>query len=144
AKFQKFCIIKDCVQHDNSVVQWRTYLYELSHVYKSNSMKDTNTKETQCPFLVNTSCPKINDSENSIIINKIIENHNYLLNPKRIKFEDMKKFSDTMLEDPIYSNDLYTAIQKFCPNSKTLSNDAAQIISNWLDQKKNTDSYWVV
>ncbi|RIB03242.1 hypothetical protein C2G38_2255112 [Gigaspora rosea] len=148
AKVQEFRIIKDCVQCDNGVVRQRTYLYEHS---------------------LNTSCPKINNPEDSIIINKIVENYNYLLNPKRIEFEDIKKFSDAMLEDvrfmtvyckfgatvqrkflegkysiqPIYSNDLYAAIQKFRPNSKTLSNDAAQI-SNWLYQKKDTDLHWVV
>jgi len=34
---------------------------------------------------------------------------------------------------PIYSKDLYSAIQSFCPISKTLSNDAT-MISNWLDK----------
>ncbi|RIB22665.1 hypothetical protein C2G38_2173344 [Gigaspora rosea] len=36
---------------------------------------------------------------------------------------------------PIYSKDLYTTIQKFKPNAKTLLNDAASM-SNWLDNKK--------
>ncbi|CAG8787591.1 22653_t:CDS:2 [Cetraspora pellucida] len=137
--------------------------------YESNSTKDTNTKKTQCHFLVNVSCPKINNSENSVIVNKIVDEHNHLLNPKKIKFEDNKKFTDVMLENVrfmtiyckfgatsqrkfleekyptqlIYSKDLYAAIQKFRPNSKTLNNNAVQI-SNWLDQKKDTDSRWIV
>ncbi|CAG8780196.1 17330_t:CDS:1, partial [Racocetra fulgida] len=89
---------------------------------------------------------------NSVIVNKIVNEHNHLLNPRRIEFEDNKKFNDEMLEDvrfmtlfckfgatsqrkflegkystqPIYSNDLYAAIQKFRPNSKSLLNDAVQ------------------
>ncbi|CAB4403820.1 unnamed protein product [Rhizophagus irregularis] len=44
---------------------------------------------------------------------------------------------------PIYSNDLYAAIQKFRPTSKTLSNDAA-LMSNWLDIQKEKNSRWVI
>ncbi|CAG8486782.1 10774_t:CDS:2 [Funneliformis caledonium] len=40
---------------------------------------------------------------------------------------------------PIHSKDLYAAIQKFQPTSKSLSNDATKI-SNWLDQQKEMDS----
>jgi len=39
--------------------------------------------------------------------------------------------------------DLYAVIKKFKPNSKSLSNDAAQI-SDWLNQQKNNNSQWVV
>ena len=34
---------------------------------------------------------------------------------------------------PIYSKDLYTAIQKFQPTAKYFSNDVAKM-SNWLDK----------
>ncbi|CAB5365240.1 unnamed protein product [Rhizophagus irregularis] len=44
---------------------------------------------------------------------------------------------------PLYSRDLYAAIQKFRPTTKSLSNDAAKM-SNWLDQQKEIDSRWVV
>jgi hypothetical protein len=86
-----------------------------------------------------------------------------------IEFEDAKRFTPEMIDDirfmtihckfgatiqrkylegkfpsqPIYSNDLYSAIKKFRPSSKSLSNDAAQI-SNWLDQQKEMDPRWVV
>ncbi|CAG8543602.1 6877_t:CDS:2, partial [Scutellospora calospora] len=169
AKFRGFHIIKDHMQCDNDIIRCRTFICDHGHVYKSNSMKDTNTKKIQYPFLINTSCSKINNSEFFIVINKIVESHNHSLNPKKIEFEDNKRFTEEMLEDikfitmfckfgatsqhkflegkyptqPIYSKDLYAAIQKFRPNSKTLSNDAAQI-SNWLDQKKNEDSRWFV
>ncbi|CAB4417949.1 unnamed protein product [Rhizophagus irregularis] len=74
-----------------------------------------------------------------------------------ITFEEQKKFTTEMMEDikfltshckfgataqrkflegkypsqPIYSKDLYAAIQKFCPTFKSLLNDAA-LMSNWL------------
>ncbi|CAG8831180.1 22700_t:CDS:2, partial [Gigaspora rosea] len=70
-----------------------------SHLYDSTSNKDTKTKKTQCPFPVNTSCPKVNNSENSIVVNKIVYEHNYPLNRELIVFEDGKKFIDSMLED---------------------------------------------
>ena len=34
-------------------------------------------------------------------------------------------------------------MKKFKPNSKSLSNNAAQIF-DWLDQQKNNDSQWIV
>ena len=42
------------------------------------------------------------------------------------------------LTHPIYSKDLYAAIQKFQPTAKSLSNDAAKM-SNWLDKQKERD-----
>ncbi len=75
-----------------------------------------------------------------------------------IKFEEQKKFMNLILEDvkfmimsckfetiiqqkfleskyplhQIYLKDLYAIMKKFKPNSKSLSNDIAQI-SDWLD-----------
>ncbi|CAB4488469.1 unnamed protein product [Rhizophagus irregularis] len=86
-----------------------------------------------------------------------------------ITFEEQKKFTTEMMEDikfltshckfgataqrkflegkypsqPIYSKDLYAAIQKFRPTSKSLLNDAA-LMSNWLDHQKECDSRWVI
>jgi len=42
-----------------------------------------------------------------------------------------------------FSKDLYAAIRKFRPTSKSLSNDAAQV-SDWLDKQKEQDPRWVV
>ncbi|CAG8517411.1 8487_t:CDS:2 [Cetraspora pellucida] len=147
AKEQGFRIVKDRIQRE----------------------EDTNTKKTQCPFLVNTSCPKVNNPEGTIVVNKIVYEHNHPLNRELIVFEDAKKFTDSMLEDvkfmtmyckfratvqrkflegkyptyPIHSKDLYRIIQRFRPTAKSLSNDTAQI-SNWLDQQKEKNSRWVI
>ncbi|CAG8731230.1 8458_t:CDS:2, partial [Gigaspora rosea] len=137
----------------------------------SSSISDENflfsSKKINCPFLVNASCPKFNNPESQIRINKIINNHNHLLSVEQINFEENKKFSSEMLEDikfltshckfgaivqrkflegkypaqPIHSKDLYAAMQKFQPTSKLLSNDAA-LMSSWLDKQKEADSRW--
>src|SRR5262249_38864609 len=44
---------------------------------------------------------------------------------------------------PIYSKDLYAAIKKFRPTTKSLSNDAA-MMSNWLDDQKEKDPRWII
>lgn len=98
-----------------------------------------------------------------------MDEHNHELNIEAIAFREGKKFSNEMLEDiefltnyckmgattqrryleakypthPLYSKDLYAAIQKFRPTTKSLSNDAAKM-SNWLDQQKEIDSRWIV
>ncbi|CAG8779583.1 10099_t:CDS:1, partial [Cetraspora pellucida] len=56
AKEQGFHIVKDWVQREEGIIRQWTFLYEHSHSYDSTSNIDTNTKKTQCPFLVNTSC----------------------------------------------------------------------------------------
>ena len=119
--------------------------------------------------MINASCPKANNPEASIIINKINNQHNHRLCHSLIEFEDSKKFTNAMIEDvkfmtmyckfgatvqmkflegkypshPIYSRDLYAVIQKFQPTKKSLSNDAAKV-SDWLDLQKEKDSRWVV
>src|SRR5436189_144651 len=90
-------------------------------------------------FLINTSCPKINNPDASVIVNKIVNQHNHELNCDLIKFEESKRFTPLMIEDikfmtmsckfgatarrkflegkypthSIYPKDLYAAIQKF-------------------------------
>ncbi len=54
-----------------------------------------------------------------------------------------KFFKSKYLLHQIHLKDLYAVIKKFKPNSKSLSNDAAQI-SDWLNQQKNNNSQWVV
>lgn len=153
AKYQGFRIIKGRIQRDDDAIRRRTFQCDCSRSYNSNSKKDTVSKKIQCPFLINTSCPKSKNPNSEIIINKIINQHNHPLDRSRIAFEDSKKFNSLMLEDikfmtmfckfgataqrkflegkylshPIYSKDLYAAIQKFRPTSNSLSNDAAQI-----------------
>jgi hypothetical protein len=87
-----------------------------------------------------------------------VDEHNHELSIEAVAFREDKRFSDEMLEDiqfltshckmrataqrryleakypthPLYSRDLYAAIQKFRPTAKSLSNDAAKM-SNWLD-----------
>ena len=89
--------------------------------------------------MINASCPKANNPEASIIINKINNQHKHRLCHSLIEFENSKKFTNIMIEDvkfmmmyckfdatvqmkflegkypshPIYSRDLYAIIQKF-------------------------------
>ncbi|CAG8528091.1 10481_t:CDS:2, partial [Funneliformis caledonium] len=145
---------------------------ELNITYLASSLFslttiDTSTKKIQCPFLINVSCPKANNPEASIIINKINNQHNHRLCHSLIEFEDGKKFTNAMIEDvkfmtmyckfgttaqmkflegkysshPIYSRDLYAVIKKFQPTKKLLSNDTAKV-SDWLDLQKEKDSCW--
>jgi hypothetical protein len=169
SKLQGFHLIKDRVTRDKGVVRRRTYICDHSRSYESKSTKDTGTKKMNCPFSVNVSCPKIKNPEGMISINKINEDHNHPLNISMIEFEESKKFTMEIIEDikfitihckfgatsqrkfiegkfpshPVYAKDLYAAIRKFRPNSKSLSNDAAQI-SNWLDHEKEKDPRWIV
>ncbi|CAB4403987.1 unnamed protein product [Rhizophagus irregularis] len=120
-------------------------------------------------FDVNVSCPKTKNPSSNVVVNKLINEHNHSLSVEMITFEEQKKFTTEMMEDikfltshckfgataqrkflegkypsqPIYSKDLYAAIQKFRPTSKSLLNDAA-LMSNWLDHQKECDSRWVI
>ncbi|CAB5388078.1 unnamed protein product [Rhizophagus irregularis] len=169
SKQQGFRLIKDCVTREAGVVRRRTLICAHSRTYESHSTKDTTMKKLNCPFFVNISCPKSRNPNGFVFINKINEHHNHPLNQAMIEFEDRKKFTPEMMDDikfmtihckfgatsqrkflegkfplhPIYSKDLYAAINKFHPTSKSLSNDAAQI-SNWLDLRKEMDSRWIV
>ncbi|CAG8634869.1 10446_t:CDS:2, partial [Scutellospora calospora] len=134
------------------VLRRRTYLCDHSGFYESNIEKNTNTKKMQCPFHINVSCLKVNNIESSILINKIEDSHNHLLDQGRIMFEDRKQFTAEMLADvkfmtenckfeatiqrkflenkyptqTICSKDLYSAIQKFHSTNKSLLNDVAR------------------
>ncbi|CAG8667944.1 2359_t:CDS:2, partial [Ambispora gerdemannii] len=169
AKKQGFRIVKDRVYREEGVIRRRTFICVHSRSYDSNSNKDTSSKRTRCPFLVNTSCPKVKNPETLVFINKVVDKHNHALNKAIIEFEESRKFTSEMMENikfmtvsckfgttaqrkfleskfpshPIHSKDLYAAINKFRPTQKSLSNDAAQI-SNWLDQQKELDSRWFV
>ncbi|CAB4408706.1 unnamed protein product [Rhizophagus irregularis] len=169
AKQQGFHLIKDRITRDDGVIRRRTFICSHGRTYESNSSRNTATKKLNCPFSINVSCPKNKNPEGLVSINKINEDHNHPLNRSIIEFEESKKFTMEMIEDikfmtihckfgatsqrkflegkfpshPIFSKDLYATIKKFRPNSKSLSNDAAQI-SNWLDNEKEKDSRWVV
>ncbi|CAB4411947.1 unnamed protein product [Rhizophagus irregularis] len=122
-----------------------------------------------CPWHVNAFCPKVNNPDSTIFINKIVDEHNHDLSVEAVKFREDKKFNDEMVRDiqfmtdhckmgataqrrylegkypshPIYSQDLYATIKKFRPTAKSLSNDAAQM-SDWLDEQKERDSRWII
>ncbi|CAG8754815.1 6149_t:CDS:2 [Cetraspora pellucida] len=85
------------ITRENGVLHQRTYLCNHEGFYELNTKKNTVTKKTQYPYLVNTSCSKINNIEHSIFINKIGDTYNHLLNPSRIMFEDGKQFIAEML-----------------------------------------------
>ena len=86
------------------------------------------------------------------------------MNLGAVAFKEEKRFSDEMMKDvqfltnnckmgataqrkyleakypfyPMYSQDLYVAIQNFQPTTKSLSNDTAKMF-NWLDKQKEKD-----
>ncbi|CAB5383505.1 unnamed protein product [Rhizophagus irregularis] len=157
------------VTRNDGVIRHRTFICSHGRTYESNSSRNTATKKLNCPFSINVSCPKNKNPEGLVSINKINEDHNHPLNRSIIEFKESKKFTMEMIEDIkfmtihckfgatsqrkflkgkfpshlIFLKDLYATIKKFHPNSKSLSNDAAQI-SNWLDNKKEKDFRWVV
>ena len=81
------------------IVCLQTYICSHSRSYKSNSTKDTTTKKTGCPFIINTSYQKTKNPNQLVTINKIIDKHNHLLNISIIEFEDSMKFTHLMIED---------------------------------------------
>ncbi|CAG8738773.1 10644_t:CDS:2, partial [Funneliformis caledonium] len=99
AKKQDFRIIKDRVLREDSFVYKRAFICDHGRTYESNSNKDTSSKRTHCPFLVNTSCPKNKNPDTSVFVNKIVDKHNYELNKDRIEFEESKKFTSEMMDD---------------------------------------------
>ncbi|RIA98339.1 hypothetical protein C1645_870788 [Glomus cerebriforme] len=169
AKLQGFQIIRDRVTHEGDIICHRTYICSYDRSYKSTFTKDTTTKKTGCPFIINASYQKSKNPDQLVSINKIIDEHNHLLNISMIESEGFMKFTFLMIEDikfmtesckfgataqrkflegkypthPVYLRELYKAIQKFWPTRESLLNDAAQI-SNWLDSQKELDSRWVV
>jgi len=164
-----FGIVKDRVTKKGDSIRRRTYICEHGKKYTSKSNKETSTKKMSCPWRLNASCPEENNPNFFIYITKVVDEHNHELNIGAVIFKEVKKFNDKMLKDiefltrhckmgatsqrryleakypthPIYSKDLYAAIQQFRPTAKSLLNDAAKM-SNWLDEQKGRDSRWIV
>ncbi|CAG8816380.1 20053_t:CDS:2, partial [Gigaspora margarita] len=154
----------NCIYCEDRVIRRYTYLCDYARFYDSKSKKDTITKKINCPFLVNTSCPKTNNPESHVYINKIVDKYNHFLSVKIINFEESKKFISEIMDDIkfltlhckfsaivqykflegkypthlIHSKNLYATIQKFRPTTKILSNNTA-LMSNWLDGQKEID-----
>lgn len=169
SKSKGFGVIKDKVIKEGDDIRRRSYICEHGRSYTSKSMKDTSTKKMSCPWRVNASCPKVNNPDSAVFINKIVNEHNHNLNIEAIAFREEKRFSEEMMNDiqfltqhckmgvtaqrkylegkysshPVYSKDLHAAIKRFRPTAKSLSNDAAQM-SDWLDNQKERDPRWVV
>ena len=99
---QGFQIIKDRVVHTEGIVRHRTFICHHGRSCSSNSSRNTVTKKINCPFSVNFSCPKDKNPECFVIINKINEENNHLLNRSIIEFEESKKFTMKMIEDRHY------------------------------------------
>ncbi|CAB4403808.1 unnamed protein product [Rhizophagus irregularis] len=164
-----FGVIKDKVVREGEDIRRRTYICEHGRKYTSKSTKETSSKKIACPWHINASCPKVNNPGSAIFINKIVDEHNHDLNVKAVAFREEKRFTDEMMDDiqfltqnckmgatgqrrylegkypshTFFSKDLYTAIRKFCPTAKSLSNDAA-LMSDWLDKQKEQDPRWIV
>ena len=170
-KRRGFGVIKDRVTREGDKIRRRVYICEhgKQHAFKSNTNKESSSKKISCPWRVNASCPNENNPDSAIFINKIVDEHNHDLNIGAVVFREERRFDNEMMEDiqflthhcrmgataqrryleakypshPIYSEDLYAAIKKFRPTTKSLSNDAAQM-SDWLDEQKRRDSRWIV
>ena len=164
-KSKGFGVVKDKVVKDGNDIRRRMYICEHGRKYTSKSTKETSTKKMLCPWHVNASCPKVNNPDSAIFINKIVDEHNHDLNIEAVAFREDKKFSNEMMDDvqfltqhcrmgataqrrflegkypshTFFSQDIYAAIKRFRPTAKTLSNDAAQM-SDWLDEQKERDS----
>jgi hypothetical protein len=169
SKSRGFSVIKDRVTREGNNIRRRVYICEhgKQHVFKSN--RESSSKKLSCPWRVNASCPNENNPDSAIFIKKIVDEHNHDLNIGAVAFKEERRFNNEMIEDirflthhckmgataqrrylegkypsyPIYSKDLYAAIQKFRLTTKSLSNDAAQM-SDWLDEQKKKDSRWIV
>jgi hypothetical protein len=94
------------------------------------------------PWHVNASCPKVNNSDSAVFINKIVDEHNHVLNTEAIAFREDKRFSEEIMNDiqflrrylegkyssyTFFSKDIYVIIKRFRSTVRSLSNDAAQI-----------------
>ena len=103
-------MIKDKVVKEGSDIRRRMYMYICKHgrKYTSNSMKKTSTKKMLCTWHVNASCPKVNNSDSAVFINKIVDEHNHDLNTEAIAFREDKKFSEEMMNDIYFSVKTYT------------------------------------
>ncbi|CAB4436064.1 unnamed protein product [Rhizophagus irregularis] len=126
-KSNGFGVIKDKVVKEGVEIRRRTYICEHERKYTCKSAKETSTKKMLCLWHVNASCPKVNNPDSAIFINKIVDEHNHDLSVEAVKFREDKKFNDEM----------------FRPTAKSLSNDAAQM-SDWLDEQKERDSRWII
>ena len=139
-KSKGFGIIKDKVTNDGEDIRRRIYICEHGRKYTPKSTtKETSTKKMLCPWRVNASCPKINNPDSAIFINKVVDEHNHDLNIEAVAFREEKRFSDEMMEDvqfltqqckmgtttqrryleakypshTFFSKDIYAAISKF-------------------------------
>ena len=163
-KNKRFGIIKDRVTKERGFIRKKTYICEYGKKYTSKSNKDISTKKLSCPWHLNASCPKGNNPDSLVYVTTAVDEHNHELNLGAVAFKEEKRFSDEMMEDvqflinnckmeataqrkyleakypshPMYSQDLYAAIQNFQLTTKSLSNDAAKM-SNWLDEQKEKD-----
>src|SRR3954449_12446405 len=93
SKSKGFNVIKDRVYREGDIIRRRVYICEHGKNHESNSMKATSTKRTSCPWHINASCPKSNNPNSTVFINKIVDEHNHDLNTEAIAFEESKKFS---------------------------------------------------
>ncbi|CAG8725849.1 7119_t:CDS:2, partial [Cetraspora pellucida] len=136
---------EDRIKREDRIIRRHTYLCDHFRFYDSKLKKDSVIKKINCPFLINASCPKPNNPESYIYINKIVNEHNHLLSVEKINFEESKKFTSEMIDDIKFltSHYLYATIQKFQLTTKTLENDTASM-SNWLDSQKKHDLQWIV
>ncbi|CAG8502816.1 16316_t:CDS:2 [Cetraspora pellucida] len=68
-------------------------------IIKDRVYREEASKKINCPFLVNISCPKNKNPEELVFVNKVVENHNHVLNRELIEFEESKKFTKEMIDD---------------------------------------------
>ncbi|RGB22378.1 hypothetical protein C1646_782022 [Rhizophagus diaphanus] len=106
------------------------YIYEHGKKYTCKSAKKTSTKKMLYLWYVNASCPKVNNPDSAIFINKIVDEYNYDLSVKAVKFreeihklldkQDKKniyqywKFAIPSVKNQKYANFLFTEMDKYC------------------------------
>ncbi|CAG8574967.1 5859_t:CDS:2 [Cetraspora pellucida] len=143
AKKKGFHIKKDRIKQEDGIIRRHTYFCDHSRSYDSKSKKESVTKKINCPFLINASCPKPNNPESHIYINKIVNEHNHPLSVEKINFEESKKFMSEIIDDIKFLTSHCKFEAMFWLTTKTLENDVASM-SNWLDSQKECDPQWIV
>ena len=99
SKSKGFSIIKDRILKDENDIRRRVYICEHRKKHTFRSSKGTSSKKIQCSWHVNVSCPKTDNSNSAIFINKIVDEHNHDLNIELVAFRKNKVFNNEIIED---------------------------------------------
>jgi len=98
-KSNNFSVIKNKVVKEENNIRKRTYICKHEKKYTTKSTKNTSIKKMLYPWHVNTSCPKVNNPDSTIFINKIVNEHNHNLNIEVVAFKKDIRFSNEIIDD---------------------------------------------